>query len=456
MRDYLVALIIAGLIPMTFIRPFVGILAWCWVSYMVPHRLGWGLVASWPVAMMIGASFLLAYAFSREPKKIPMKPIVVVHLIFIVWLSITFFFNPGDSHALTQFDSFLKIQLMTLLTIAITVSKPRIDALIAVITLSIAWFGVKGGIFTVLTGGNFRVWGPPGGFFEGNNELGLTLLTILPLLRYLQTQVTRAWMKHGLTFVIVTCFIAAVGTYSRGALLAAATMAAYFWWKSDKKVPIALALIIGLPLVYTFMPESWHERMATMKTDQSVEQASAAIPVRDSSWCSEMTRDMIARDASFGGRVNSWCFAFNIASSEVLGGGFNAFSRRNFDIYAPATHILNDAHSLYFKILGNHGFIGLFLFLLLLTMAWWRAGVIARIARKQNIAWAAQLGAMLQVSLVAFCVGGLFLGLCYFDLLYHLIALVVIADAVMAREINPQPSATPRFANSFSVQGRPA
>ena len=45
-------------------------------------------------------------------------------------------------------------------------------------TLSIAFYGVKGGIFTINTGGQFRVYGPPGGVINENNSLAVaTIIT---------------------------------------------------------------------------------------------------------------------------------------------------------------------------------------------------------------------------------------------------------------------------------------
>ena len=45
-----------------------------------------------------------------------------------------------------------------------------------------------------------------------------------------------------------------------------------------------------------------------------------------------------------------------------------------------------------------------------------------------------ELGAMLQVSLVGYAVGGAFLGLAYFDLYYHVIAIIAIALDLYRRD----------------------
>ncbi len=449
MRDLIIAAAILGALPFALFRPFIGLLIWCWIAYMVPHKLGWGLTSHWPVAAAAGGLFLIGYLFSKEPKRLPITPIVTVHLLLVFWWVLTFLVNERNPQAWTQFDKVMKIQLFTFITLMLVNSKQRLIQLIAVISLSIAFFGVKGGLFTLLTGGGSRVWGPPGGFFEGNNELGLTLLTILPLLRFLQLQASKNWQRWGLGAAMFLCFVAAIGTHSRGALIAAMVMGAYFWWKSPQKLPISIAIVIIVPLLYVFLPDSWHERMGTMKVDLKAVEVTRNVDT--SSLCGELTAKMQTADSSFGGRVNAWCFAINLASDNLFGGGFSAFKPESFPRYAPDPSDFHDAHSIYFKILGDHGFIGLFLFLLLLAMAWVETQRIRRLSQRSDQAWSLHLADMLQVSLLAFCTGGLFLGLCYFDLLYHLIAIVVILGLLVRREATVAGEAVtkPRFASSL-------
>lgn len=457
MRDYFFLLLIASGLPVILFRPFFGLLMWCWVAYMLPHKLGWGMIAHWPIAAAVGALALLAWLFSKEPKKIPINAIVVVYFTMMLWWVASYFINERTPYAIQQFDKVMKIQLFTVLTMIMVNSKQRLNALVAVISLSIAFFGVKGGIFTLLSGGGDRVWGPPSGFFEGNNELGLTLLTILPLLRYLQTEATKVWQKHALTASMLLCFIAALGTHSRGALVAAAAMSVFFWWRSDKKLPIAVVGLVLIPFLYFFMPSEWHDRMATIKVEKT--ESALLRPINTSTWCGKMTAIVQSHDPSAGGRINAWCYAFNRAQDEMFGGGFDAFNPKDFHRWAPDAYDFHDAHSIYFKILGEHGFIGFGLFMTLLLMAFFKAGSLRKKARLRNETWAFNFASMLQVSMVSFGTGGLFLGLCYFDLLYHLIAMVVVLDVLMRQpvtvsataESKPEEPARPRFANSLTT-----
>jgi len=201
---------------------------------------------------------------------------------------------------------------------------------------------------------------------------------------------------------MVLTSLAAIGTQSRGALLGMGAMALMLWWKSRQKFFLALVLGLSALGIYGFMPEQWFDRMSTIKTYES--------------------------ELSAQSRFDSWQFAFNLASSRFLGGGFETFSGRS------------DAHSIYFEAMGEHGFVGLGLFLMLWLFTWMAAGRIRRISEKTpDMAWMATLARMTQVSLVAYLSAGAFLGMAYFDYPYNLVLIVVVCNAILAsRRAGPQ------------------
>ena len=85
------------------------------------------------------------------------------------------------------------------------------------------------------------------------------------------------------------------------------------------------------------------------------------------------------------------------------------------------------AHSIYFSILGEHGWIGLLLFLLVFIFAWQAAGqLVKQYHESQTDRWISDLASMLQVSLVAYLAGGAFLSLSYFDLPWHVVIIIVL------------------------------
>jgi probable O-glycosylation ligase (exosortase A-associated) len=402
MRDLLVTAIVFGALPFVFKRPWIGVLLWTWVSYMNPHRLTWGFAFNFPFAMIIAIVTITAFVFSREKKEMPWTRETVLLLIFIGWMLFTTFFAWYPDLAWMEWNRAWKIQLFVVLTAILINDRQKLDWLIWVIVLSLGFYGVKGGIFTLGSGGGYRVLGPAGSFIGGNNELALALIMTIPLIWYLRSQAQNRWVRHGLAASMVLTAIAAMGSQSRGALLAILAMGLFLWLKSRHKVATGFLMLLVVGVLAANLPQSWYDRMGTIQHYQE--------------------------DGSVQGRFNAWRTAFNVASDRVIGGGFNMFQPQTFSQYAPDPYDVHDAHSIYFEVLGELGFIGLALFLLMWLLVWFKAGrVIGACRDHPENRWAAELAAMAQVSLVGYAVGGAFLGLAYFDLPYHIMIMIVLA-----------------------------
>ena len=411
MRDIAISIIVFGLLPSVLRRPYVGVLLWSWIGYMNPHRLSWGFAYNFPFAYIVAIATFVGIIFSKEPKRIPMTPVVVALIILNLWFLVTTLFAIYPDSAWHEWNKVIKIQLMVFITLMIMTDRKRLHTLVWVVTMSIAFFGIKGGVFTILNGGKNMVLGPPGSFIEGNTEIALALVMVLPLMRYLQLNSENKWIQRGLGVAMLLTGLSILGSYSRGAFLAGAAMAGFLWLKSRNKAWLTIALIIVLPFMFKFMPDKWFSRMGTIDTYEE--------------------------DASAMGRINAWWFAFNLAKDRPLvGGGFNTFERDLFYLYAPVPEDFHDAHSIYFEMLGEHGFVGLGIFLLVGFLAWRTGSQIIQLSRNhESQKWAHDLASMVQVSLLGYAVGGAFLGLAYFDLFYHLIAILVMTRIVVARSL---------------------
>ncbi|MBT9496996.1 MAG: putative O-glycosylation ligase, exosortase A system-associated, partial [Zoogloea sp.] len=260
----------------------------------------------------------------------------------------------------------------------------------------------------------YRVWGPPGGFIEGNNEIAVALIMSIPFMNYLRLIVTHKWVKIGLTAMMVLTAIAALGTQSRGALLALVAMMAVLWVRSDKKMVMGVTLVMVGMLLLALMPSSWEERMHTIKEYEE--------------------------DGSAMGRINAWWLAFNIANRRITGAGFEAYTPETFAAFAPNPADIHVAHSIYFSVLGEHGYIGLILFLLVWVHTLRVAGKIRTKTRnRKDLEWLFHLAGMSQVALVGYAVGGAFLSLAYFDLPYNIMVIVVVAHRwLLEKSVNSE------------------
>jgi probable O-glycosylation ligase (exosortase A-associated) len=381
-------------------HPWVGILGWTWVSLMNPHVLHWRL-ESLPVAATVGGAVLIGLFITRDRRNFALGREGVVLLIFMTWMTITLPFSYHFEPSFALWTRVMKIDLMILVALVLLHSKKHIMALAWVVAVSIAFYGVKGGLFTLASGGNYRVWGPEGTYIGGNNEVALALIIVIPLLRFLQVSAANQWVKRGLLVSMLLCAVAAIGSHSRGAFLAIAAMGAVLWWRSQSRVQTGIAFIVLAVLLISFMPDAYMDRMSTIET-----------------W---------DQDDSANQRVNAWHMAWNIAKDNLFGAGFMVSMPDVCAIYSPIPTDCRAAHSIYFMVLGEHGFIGLFIFLVLWILVWRTAGQLrVEAAKLAETRWLIPLGAMAQVSLAGYAVGGAFLSLSYYDLPYNILVLVVL------------------------------
>jgi probable O-glycosylation ligase (exosortase A-associated) len=411
-RDLFIAIVVFGLLPLVLRRTQVGIYLWAWISYHNPHRLAFGWAHNFPWAMIIALATFTGLLFSKEPKRIPWTRETVLLLIFILWMVVTSFFALYPTLAWEQFIKVFKILLMTFVTLMVITNRERLNGLIWVICISLGFYGIKGGIFTIVKGGVHRVQGPDGTFFGGNNEMALVLAMTIPLLAYLRLQEKRRWLQLGLGAAMMLSAIAAIGSQSRGGLVGLAAMGLFLWFKSRNKFMTALMIGTSVLIIGSIMPQSWYDRMNTTRTYE--------------------------QDRSAQGRISAWWTAFNLAKDRVTGGGFETFQVSTFERYSPTPDMVHDVHSIYFEQLGEHGFPGLAIFMSLGLMTWARCNQIMRLCKRDpGRKWAADLAAMIQVSLVGYASAGAFLGMSYFDLYYHLIAIAVLAWTLINGQRSP-------------------
>lgn len=420
MRDIIITLIVIGVLPFILRRSYIGVLLWSWLGYMNPHRLSWGFAYNFPFAQIAALFTLVALPFDKGRKGIPITAVTIVWFTFVLWMNLTTIVALNPSEAYSEWDRTMKIMLISFVTVMLMQDEKRLNSLIWTIAISLGFFGVKGGIFSILTGGNYLVYGPAESFIRDNNALALALIMVLPLMRYLQLRTEHKLLRWGLVASMGLTCLSVLTSHSRGAMLAGAAMTVYIWIKGRHKLRVGLAILVMMPIMVSTMPDHWFDRMGTISEYE--------------------------QDSSAMGRINAWWFAYNLAKDHPMtGGGFNTFTPQLFSKYAPIPEDFHDAHSIYFEVLGEQGFFGLALFLTLGALTIFAARRVAKMSRPhQQLSWAYDLASLVQVSLIGYAVGGAFLGLAYFDFYYHLIAIVVVLQAIVVRSIRVEKEAAER------------
>lgn len=420
MRDLVLTALIFGLLPFVLVMPAIGILLWYVTSYAVPQHLAYGFAYTFPFAQVIGLVTLAGWLISREQKRLATTPTIALLLAFGAWVSLTTAFALSPDMGKWR-ETVIKIGV-AVFAVQIIRTPQRVRWLALATALSIAFYGVKGGLFAIAAGGARLLHGPPDSPIEDNNDLALALVMVLPLLVYGLWSARAVWLKMGFAATIVLTSVAVLASYSRGGLLALCFVGFYFWLKSRRKILIAMMLAVGIAGAWSFMPEQWFQRMDTIGT--------------------------YGADRSVAGRFEAWRHAVNVvAARPIVGGGFGTFTQRVFAEFSPGTE-WRAAHSIFFECVGEQGIVGLILFVSIWLSAFREARRAARLARgRADLPHIAELATMLQVSLVGYVIGGAFLSMTYFELFYGLASMsaavrLVVADRLARPAGAPERSPT--------------
>lgn len=415
MRDLVFTAVFASLVLLVFKFPQIGAYLWAWISIMNPHTLTYGFARSMPWAQVSAVVAILAL-FTKARRAVPWNSVTVAYVALMVWLTVTSLFSINDPEVVWDRWVFvMKIHVMMFVTFMTLRGRAQIDTLLWVVAGSIAFYGAKGGLFTIVTGGGGRVWGPPGGMVAGNNEIAVAMVMTMPLLYYLFLTVTRRSVRWAVAATMVLVAFAILGTQSRGALLAILAMALVLGIKGKRPVRTSAGILALVMLAIAFMPKSWDRRMETIQQFQEDTSAMSRIYTWKTLWALALDRPLVG--AGFG--------ADNAAV-------FNSYAPTDpeFEIFKREGTVLV-AHSIYFQALGEHGFVGLIAYLMIGVLAYRKASSLsASTANDPEFAsWVPLLMRMVQASLVGFAVGGAFLSLMNFDVPYYIVGLVVLTDA---------------------------
>jgi len=408
MRDIAITIFILAFIPKILKAPWVGVLLFVWLSVMTPYNFAYGFATTAPFVALIAGATVLGMLLSSDQVSYKFDLPMVLMALFPLWMCVTYAFALEQEAGYYRWIEVMKIFAMVHVASAVLRTRRHVELLVMVLVVSVGFFGVKGGIFTLLSGGSSRVYGPPGKtFMSDNNAIAVALTMVVPLMGYLRTLTTKTWQRHAALLAMALSFMATLGTQSRGALLAVSAMIGMLWLKSKNKLLLLLVFAALVPIGVGFMPASWTSRMNTIKTYE--------------------------QDDSAMGRINAWHNAFNLANDRPLvGGGFELYTVRVFARYAPDPSDVHAAHSVYFQILGEHGYVGLLIYLSLIIVTWRRAQrVIKRCDHDPEFDWAARMMRALQISLVGFSVGGLFVNIGYWEVLYYEILIVVVVYRIV-------------------------
>jgi len=418
MRDLALFLILLGLISLAWWRPWLGVVGLAVMSAMHPQVYGSPNLAQVPMfkILFIVTCAAAALQFWRERR----WPVVFWDWRFAVLVLLGLDFILTSVFALLPFtarDRLFEVALLVLPWVPMLLlidTREKLTCLMVATALSIALVALKGGFWAVMTGFQDRVYGPPGSQIGGNNEFAVALAMAIPLLVFWLRQVRDRPVRLAIMGLIVLCYIAALTSWSRGGLVTLAVMTTLLVWHSRRKYLAIPLLAVGIIAAFVNLPEKWHERMGTLATYE--------------------------QDQSFQGRVWAWQRGMEYVRTDPLTGvGLDGWKEVNLKVTDPPSAL--DWHSAYLETLVEHGLPGLALWLTLLFGTLASLTLLIRQGQRMRSPWVGDAGAMLRASLAAYALGGLSLGIAYWELFYLLLCLAVLSRRLSIAEAEAMPRA---------------
>lgn len=410
-RDLALILFFVLSVPVCFVKPFYGILLWTVVAFLNPQAFIWSREI-FPWAMAVGVATLGGCIFFCRNWKVLASPKVLMMAALWVWFTFTSVMSTNTPlFAHHAADTWYKWQLVSKIMLMAIVSVPLVDTFsklrtfVLVIAGCFGAFVLKSFVFSLATGGAFRLYGPANSMIADNNDFGLALNMTAPLFFFLAQTESKRWVKRCFGCLFLFTIPSVFFTYSRGALVGLIAVIGLMFLQSQRRLLLIPVIALGAILALAFTPDAWRDRMDPTRPD--------------------------ALDNSAKERLNAWAFARNLASDyPITGGGFATFTPELFQRYAPVGLDIRGPHSIYFQVLGEHGYVGLSLYLVFVLSCFIGAHRLVKQARFYQDQEIVRYASMFRYSLIGFLSSGAFLGRAYFDYFFTIVACLAILDHV--------------------------
>ncbi|HEX8585099.1 MAG TPA: putative O-glycosylation ligase, exosortase A system-associated [Allosphingosinicella sp.] len=438
MRDLGFVLYLAALIGLGFKRPFLLVLAFAYIDIVQPQRLSYYLLNSVQVSMIVAAMAFGAWVLFDNKKGARFAPRQGMILLLLVYVWATTQQADFPLEAQSKWDWASKALIWAVFLPLTLRTRLRIEAYLLFMVLSASAIFIVGGIKTAISGGGYGqqifMLNDNTGLYEGST--GSTFaIAIIPLILW--------FCRHGTIFppdwrvklfsanLIFACLLIPVGTAARTGMLCIAAVAGLVMRDMKRRVGyVILVCAVGVAAV-PMLPKDFTGRMDTIAGYEA--------------------------DASATTRLAIWAWTWNYAQSRPFGGGFDAYRSSEIKVETKAVEGTGAVasvqaktqddksrayHSSYFEMLGEQGFPGLFLFLMIHVGGLVRMEVLRRRFKKADgeDAWISPLATALQHAHIVYLIGSLFVGIAFQPFAYLLVAVQIGLDntvSAKAREKKP-------------------
>jgi len=435
-RDLAFIAFLAALFGMGFRRPFLFVLTYVYIDIVSPQRLTYFLLNSVPISLIAAACAAGGWVLADDKKgtRIAPRQILMLMLLFYCWYTTLHADFPLAAPEkwnwvwkALAFAIFLPLTLRTRL---------RIEALLTFMVLSAASIIITGGIKTLGSGGGYGqldlMVSNNSGLYEGST-ISTVAIAIIPLILWFPRHGTifaRDWKVKLFCYALVfACLLIPVGTSTRTGLLCIVLLFVLMLRDAKRRLlylgGAGLLALVAIP----FLPSAFTQRMETIKTYQGDESASTRLAV--------------------------WKWTIGYAREHPLGGGFEAYRQNHIRYDTVKTEGTADNrqidrsltvdsgrayHSAYFEMLGEQGYPGLALWLMINAIGLIRMEVLRRRYAKpaQGEEWISPLASALEHAHLIYLLGAAFIAIAFQPFIYMLIGAQIGLDTYLARKRSEQ------------------
>jgi probable O-glycosylation ligase (exosortase A-associated) len=455
MRDLAFVFFLIGLLALGLRRPFLFVLAYVYVDTVSPQRLSYYLLNSVPLSMIVASLALAGWLLADRGKHFRVSARQALMAILLCYA----FYTTGNAdfpkEALEKWDWAWKALAFAIFLPFTLRTRLRIEAVLVFLILSAAAIVIVGGIKTLLSGGGYGVLN----LMVNNNSnlyesstISTVAVAIIPVILWLArfgTIFPPDWrVKAFSAGLVFACLLMPIGTEARTGLVCIAVLAVLMLRDVKRRIVYMAGAALLCAVSIPFLPASFTGRMATIEGYQA--------------------------DSSANVRLAVWSWTWEYVGEKPLGGGFEAYRQNKIQVRTVATQTSGGVetivartsmdqgrawHSAYFEMLGEQGFPGLILFLLIHGAGLARLEVLRRRYRKAEAedAWIAPLATSLQHFQIIYLVGALFVGIAFQPFPWLMLAVAIGLDTYVTRRARAaarkpflQPQTVSSGASAFS------
>jgi probable O-glycosylation ligase (exosortase A-associated) len=416
MRSLFLLFIFFGLLGLGLRAPFVLVLGYVWVDLVSPQTISYMILPALPVSLIFGTAACAAAVFAPRDPSISLRPTLLLLIVLATWMTVSLAWAAVPDAATEKWSWAVKTVVFSCMVPYLVRTRVHLEALLWAIVLCGMAHAIPFGSKVFLSGGGY---GKALGLASGNAGLaeGSTLAMFSTMLipfcwflwKHCSIVTPTRQVKLMLVAFGISAALTAVGTYARTGVIALAVLAAAATVYSKRKAKLVAGLAVAAVVASPFLAVQWIERMGTLGN--------------------------VGSEVSAMGRLGVWQWTLDYVASHPWGGSFGVYRINTFEIQLDDGSLLTGAakafHSIYFEILGELGYPGLILFMLIVLTT---IGSLMAVKKAASDDWTKDLATCTLVALLVYLAAGAFIGVAFQPFFYHLASIAVVLQNLQARE----------------------